>query len=1234
MGVKWTKEQQSAIIEKGQNILVAAAAGSGKTAVLVERIICKIINDGVDIDKLLVVTFTNAAASEMRERVLEAIYKKLEDNPDDDNLQKQITLLNKSSICTIDSFCLEIVRNNFFELDGVAPNFRIGDKVEIDLLKQEIIEEIFEKKYEEKNEEFQKLIKTYTTYSDDTPLKDLVLKIYGYIQSDPFPEKWLKDKIKMYDLENTFEEDFSETVWGKYILEDVEEQLIDIIKTLKKIERELVLDPELDKYQKIVENDIERLIDVKNTIDNWDITCTKMDPKLFLDWRGPKVESDLKVYAQTVRTTVKEKYKEKIMPIFISNSKEIRTDIYEMYDVLINLEKLVLEFKKEFTKRKREKNVVDFNDVEHLALSLLIKKNKETGEIEKTEIAKRYKEKFEEIAIDEYQDSNLLQEYILTSVSRDNNIFMVGDVKQSIYKFRQAMPELFLNKYEVYNKKEEGNIEEGLKIQLFKNFRSKKNVLDFTNVIFQNIMSKEAGDIDYVEEEYLNLGASYEPISQDEKIEINVIDFSGNLEEEIIEEPENEEDDEENKNDEIDNTEEKVEAIEVEAKYVATRIKEMIDNKYQVWDRKKDSYRDIMYKDIVILLRATKVPAPVFEQELIDMGIPVFSDGSQEYLASREIELIMNLLRIIDNPMQDIPLVTVLRSNIGNFTDDELVEIRLTDKYTNFYTCLENSKSNVNKELKEKIDKFLTKLAVWRKEQEYYALDEFIWKLYSQTGLYNFVGLMNNGELRQANLKMLFERARNFESASFKGLYNFIKFIEKLKISSQDMDSAKIIGENDDVVRIMSIHKSKGLEFPVVFLSNTSKRFNFQDLKDNIILHQELGLGIKYIDYDKQITFDTLTKKAIKNKVRIETLSEEMRILYVALTRAKEKLIVTGISRDYQKAFDKFKEQIDIYSKEDGKINPIFVKKYITYLDWMLLVYYYDKFDMDKYTLLQIHNNEKVIKKAKKLVSKENKKEFNLRDLNKNTINKEELEKIEKMLNYEYTNKLSITIPTKSSVTKLKELMNKEQNILKDNQNTNKEQSQTNTIEITYKKPDFMKEQTKEELTGAQKGTLLHLCMQKLDINIEYTKELLKSMINSMVNENIISSVEAEGINIEKIFKFTNSSLWKDMKKAKLIYKEKPFYITIPAKEIYNQEIEENIIVQGIIDLFYIDENDNIILVDYKTDYIEHGKEKVFILKYKAQLDLYERALKDVYKKEVFKKVIYSTYLEKELEVE
>ena len=1233
--VKWTEEQLQAIHEKGSNILVAAAAGSGKTAVLVERIINKIINEQIDIDRLLVVTFTNAAAAEMRERILEAIYKKLEENPENENLQRQITLLNKASICTIDSFCLDVVRNHFYELENISPNFRIADTTEMELLKQEVLEDIFEEKYENQDEDFAQLINTYTSYRDDTPLKELILKIYTFIQSNPFPNKWLDEKIEMFNIQD-LEQDFSKHPWGEILLKEVKEELVDDINTLKEQEQNLVKNPELEKYSQTISDDIDKLEMLKADLDSWNKAYTIYNNLTFATWPRQKIDSEIKDQAKLVRDDIKKKLSKKLNKIFIYDSKDANQDISDMYPVLVKLKNLIFIFEEEFTKRKRNKNIVDFHDIEHLALEILIRQT--DGKAEPTEVAKSYREKFLEIAIDEYQDSNMVQEYILTAISNGNNIFMVGDVKQSIYKFRQAVPELFLSKYKSYKLKKQKEDNDSLKIQLFKNFRSRENVLDFTNLIFQDIMSENLGEIDYTEEEYLNLGANYENSTQKLETEINIIDLKEKEENPTngttmgTQETEGDEDVGET-------VEERVEDIQVEARFVANKIKSLIESHFQVFDKKTGGYRDIKYKDIVILLRSTKTNAPIFEEEIMNLGMPVFSESSQEYLDSIEIQTIMSLLKIIDNPIQDIPLVTVLRSHIGNFTDDELVEIRLADKYDNFYTAMQKAKINVDDKLKLKIDTFLNNLEKWRKEKEYLALDEFIWKLYSDTHYYTYVGLMPNGDLRQANLKMLFERAKQYETASFKGLYNFIQFIEKLHIGSNDLGAAKLIGENDDVIRIMSIHKSKGLEFPIVFLSATGKQFNLMDLNQNILLHQELGIGVKYIDYERQVQYDTLTKEAIRNKILTETLSEEMRILYVALTRAKEKLYITGLKKDYEKEIENMQKQVGRYHKTNNKINYILVKKYKKYLDWILLVYLYEKENNKDTYKLNVWSKQELLKSF----AKPEEEIINIKEqIESKKIEKTTIKELDSILKYNYTYQLATTIPTMTSVTKIKQMQNENDNIDSKKESKIKAESEIKLLakteeqtenSLTFAKPEFLREDKNEEITPAQKGTLVHMCMQRLNEKKTYTIEDIKILIEDLVKKEIITENEAKSINPYKVFEFTKSAIWESLKTAKKVYKEKPFFINISAKEIYKEDLEEEILVQGIIDLYYITQKDEIVLVDYKTDYVEQGKETELINKYITQLELYKQALEESLQKKVDKVYIYSVYLGKEIEI-
>ena len=1200
--------------------------GSGKTAVLVERIINKVINDKVDIDKILIVTFTSAAASEMRERILEAIYKKIEEDPSNTDLQRQIILLNKANISTIHSFCLDVIRNNFYEIDASA-NFRVADSAEVELLKQEIIDDLFEEKYVSEDKSFEKLLNIYTNYRGDENLRQLILNIYRFIQSSPFPEKWLNDQVEKFNLKDKLENDFSETKWGEILLENFKEELTDSILKLKQVQKNLARFEELAKYQAVIENDIANLENLENNSNLWESAYNNAITLAWAKWPSDRrITLEIKDQAKDIRDSVKKKVASTIDKYLIYNSKQANSDIYEMYDALSSIKELVIEFTNKFAAKKKEKNIVDFNDIEHFALNILVKID-ENGEITETDVAKKYKEKFEEIAIDEYQDSNLVQENILKSVSKGNNIFMVGDVKQSIYKFRQARPELFLEKYKKYNVKGE-EIDKGLKIQLFKNFRSRENILDLTNLIFENIMSEKLGDICYNENEYLNYGANYpEPEGVPGEYagiaELNIIDLKA---------PEidiyKDEDDAQSEEELVPESEERVEDVVLEAKYVAKKIKELIDSDYIVYDRKK-GYRKITYKDIVVLLRSTKISAPIFEKEISNLNMPVFSDVSSEYLESMEIQTIMCLLKVIDNPMQDIPLVTVLRSSIGGFTDNELVEIRGNEKNISFYESLKNKYESLNgvtddklNDLKNKIEIFLNNLKKWQSEEKYMALDELIWQIYSDTNFYNYVTLLPNGGLRQANLKILFERAKQYESASFKGLFNFINFIDKLHSNSGDLSAAKLIGENEDVIRIMSIHKSKGLEFPVVFLSCTGKQFNLQDLNENIILHQDLGFGPKYINSDMRIEYTTLAKEAIRLKTKVETLSEEMRVLYVALTRAKEKLIITGISKDVQKSLKEKEDLIQMYKNDCNEINHVLLKKYKSYLDWIELVYFnniekindYMNVNIVKKTdLIKELNQDEIVDEEENLITKLNKRA--------NELDKENIRELSKSLKWKYNYIESSVIPTKTSVTKLKEAENEKIISIEELE------GQSEESKFAVARPQFLNEDV--QITSAQKGTLMHLCFQKLDEHKEYTKEMIQKLVDDLVYRKIITKLEAEAINTYKLYSYTKSELFKQLKNAKKVYKEQPFYISLKADEVYGNDAKDNILVQGIIDLYFINQDDEVVLVDYKTDYVEKGKEDELVKKYEKQLEIYKKALEQALGKNVDKCYIYSVYLEK-----
>ena len=927
---KWTNEQLSAIKTRNCNLLVAAAAGSGKTAVLVERIIEIITNEEnqIDIDRLLVVTFTNAAAAEMRERIASAISKELDRNPTSKNLQRQLTLLNRSNITTMHSFCLDVIKNNFHRIE-LDPLFRIGDQTEVALIKSEVIEELFEDKYEEDDEEFINLVEAFSSYKNDDSIKELVLDLYNFTMSGPWPEKWLKDSAEAFNISTLKELDNSK--WVKVLTESIKIEISGYIKMMKKainiVNETDGLEPYIQNFSSELEtleniyfklgNGLEEMYEALSTIEFSRLKSIKKDSVS---------DEDAQNTVKKIRDDIKKKLSDLTKNTFSVVPKDMLNNIRGAYSNIKKLSELVLEFGDRFSKHKKEKNILDFNDLEHLCLKILIDHDDDNNIIPSS-VALDFKNYFDEVLVDEYQDSNRVQETIIGLVSRkqsDNpNVFMVGDVKQSIYRFRQAKPELFIEKYNYY-KIDEG---ENRKIQLYKNFRSREEVIDAVNYLFKELMSVTVGELEYTDNEALNLGASYKETTDENSIiggpiEVNIVNKNyDNSDEEITE-----------------GDYEEIDSVNLEGRIVARKIKELMSTKdgkvFNVLDKETGEYRPVKYKDIVILLRATKNWSEILLDELGSEGIPVYADTGSGYFESIEIRTMMSLLKVIDNPMQDVPMLALLKSPIMSFSSEELSDIRLVNKEKYFYEniiTISEDKSYPDS-IKNKCINFLDNINKWRKKSIYMAIDEFIWYLYMDTAYYGYVGAMPNGVLRQANLKILFQRAKQFEETSFKGLFNFINFINKVTKSSGDMGSAKILGENEDVVRIMSIHKSKGLEFPIVFLCGTGKNFNLMDLNKGILYHDELGLGPDFIDLEKRVSIGTLAKESIKKKMKLETLSEEMRILYVACTRAKEKLIITGAVGDIKKSIDRW---INSASLDKNKILESEVLKGKSFIDWI-----------------------------------------------------------------------------------------------------------------------------------------------------------------------------------------------------------------------------------------------------------------------------------------------------------
>ncbi|VYT64770.1 helicase-exonuclease AddAB subunit AddA [Clostridium butyricum] len=1248
---KWTDEQLSAIKTRNCNLLVAAAAGSGKTAVLVERIIRIITNkdNPVDIDKLLVVTFTNAAAAEMRERIAAAISKALDKEPTSKNLQKQLTLLNRANITTMHSFCLDVIKNNFHKID-LDPSFRIGDQTEGILIKDEVIETLFEEKYDQEDTEFTSLVEAFSTYKNDDNLKELIINMYNFIMSGPWPENWLKENAEAFNIETM--EKLNNSKWVLVLKNSIKVEIEGYIKMLEKAIEIINLTDGLEPYLETFSNELYSIKNAYNSIDCglddiYSSLCSISFGRLKSIKKDKVSDENVQNTVKSIRDDIKKKISELINNTFSVTPEEMLINIKGAYPTIKKLTEIVLEFGEKFSQKKKEKNILDFNDLEHLCLKILSDKD-ENGNIIPSKTAIEFKNLFDEVLVDEYQDSNNVQETIIELVSRRKdefpNVFMVGDVKQSIYRFRQAKPELFMEKYINYTLEESNN----RKIQLYKNFRSRKEVIDGVNYIFKEIMSETVGELEYTDEEALNLGASYEN-SEDE----NVI-LGGPIEVNIIEKSIEESDLNKEKLDEEDFENEEIEGVNLEGKIVAKRIKELMtttgNNVFKVLDKETGEYRPIKYKDIVILLRATKNWSESLLDELGQEGIPAYADTGSGYFESIEIRTIMSLLRVIDNPMQDVPVIAVLKSPIMGFSAEDLCIIRLKNKekyfYENIADIAEGNICDISEELITRCKGFLEKLEIWRNKAIYMPIDEFIWYLYMDTAYYGYVGAMPNGVLRQANLKILFQRAKQFEQTSFKGLFNFINFINKLTKSSGDMGSAKILGENEDVVRIMSIHKSKGLEFPVVFLCGTGKQFNLMDLNKNILYHDELGFGPDFVDLEKRVSIGTIAKEAIKKKMKLETLSEEVRILYVACTRAKEKLIITGTVNNIQKSIEKW---VSSASLDYNLILPSEILKGKSYLDWIGM------------SLCQ-HNDGKVLREkiaVSNEISKDDNSKWDIKlwkrsDIVVNnedgkleeekevklSILEEEYDKdvygeVDKRLSYKYPLKESTKLKSNISVSDLKKRNAEFIDQHVESINIEEVESKNNRTIIT---PKFLQEE--KGLTAAEKGTAVHFVMKKIDLDKVSSIHEIKDQIQYLYENDFILEEEMKAVNPSKILNFFKSDLGKMMtelhKEGKKIYRELPFYTEISSVNIDNtlsEEYEnEKVRLQGIIDCFF-EYNGESILLDYKTDYVSKDNEAELQKKYIKQLDYYSDAVFKITGKKVSKRYLYSFYLEKVIEI-
>lgn len=1250
----WTETQQKVIDARNKNLLVSAAAGSGKTAVLVERIIC-MISEGekpLDIDHLLVVTFTNAAATEMRERIGKALEVKLLAEPENQHLQKQISLLQSAQITTIHSFCLNVIRNYFHRID-LDPSFKIAEESEITLMKSDVIADILERWYEKDTEEFHAFVESYSYSKSDLPIEELILQLYDFSMSDSWPKRWIDRMRDKFDIKSLAE--MNETSWMKELMEYVEVVIGDL---LAKNSQALEVCEEAGgptAYEAALLSDRAILAALK------DISSYEEYAKLFSGISHERLSSKReegvipakKDRVKELREEVKKGLKDLGEQYFFQTPEEMLKDIQAAGAILQVLFDLTLDFMDEFAGKKEEKNLIDFGDLEHFALKILIDEEETTvqGRVVPTVAALELSEQFEEILIDEYQDSNMVQETILRSISREDlgspNRFMVGDVKQSIYKFRLAMPEIFLEKYHTYScdaLKEDGTINYYQRIDLDKNFRSRQSVLGYVNDIFEQIMQKPVGGIIYDAAAALKYGGLYE-IMQETEGEIEQSRLANEVElllttEETSKQEEKSARFEENGLDVVEETvNEQEEAVytkkELEARAIARRIKKLTDPStgLLIYDQKENGYRTAAYRDIVILLRSMSGWSEVFVNTLMQEGIPAYADTGTGYFQTLEIMTVLNMLRIIDNPRQDIPLVGVLYSPIAGFHMTELALIRAAGRNSSMYTALlsyvagDQGIASEQELLRKKVANFLAQLEGFRAMVNHVPIHELLQLVLEQTGYYYYVCAMPGGEQRKANIDMLISQAVRFEKGSYSGLFHFIRYIEKLHKYEVDFGEATTSGEQDDTVRIMSIHKSKGLEFPIVIVAGMSKQFNTQDLRNSIILHSELGVGPEYIDSKKRTKVPTLLKKVIQKKVQIENLGEELRVLYVAMTRAREKLILSGFLKGSE----------EMRQKEFSFFELLNAK---SFLDWVLpaMLNRMGGIPIPEESSYQIEDRGMKITVISKeeLLSEEmaiqlfvRKDKEELKSIKPEMIYDSVIkDEIKSRFNYLYPYHMDAGLKVKMTVSELKKLGQFQD----EDQSLKLYQAEPSVNSAIV--PKFIK-QTEEISSGTDRGTLYHKVLELIDLARIYSREDLQAELNRLVNLGKLKEDEIKKLKQDYIYSFAASEVAERMRRAQsagVLYKEQQFVMGIKASEVAKEcGSDELILIQGIIDV-YFEEEDGLVLLDYKSDLV--ANEKQLIQRYHIQLDYYKRALEQMLSRRVKEIIIYSLPLASEIHME
>ena len=1194
--VSYTNEQNAVIYEKNKNILVSAAAGSGKTAVLVERILRIVEEERVDINRMLIVTFTNAAAGEMRERISKAFAKRLgQEGHHTAFLQDQMIKISEASISTLHSFCIDVLRQ-FFHAADISPSFAMATEANVSVLKAKSLEEVLEESYERGDETFFQLVDAYGGNKSDKAFVELVNRIYQFIQGQPYPLEWLKQKSEQLDCSK---EEFLQSDVMQFFLKQLK---FEVDKILSSCEEGFRISVRHDlPYLENLEDDKLQIQQLKKALEEGlDAFVRALGTISFGRLKTvTKAQKESGSFSEEILNTVKEIRNQDIKKAVENLKKTVGTGNQERYyqqmknmaPLMMELYRFVEQFSLRYQEKKKEQEILDFSDLEHLVLKLL----------EDDSIRQVLQHKYEYIFFDEYQDSNLVQETIIHAICRNNNLFFVGDMKQSIYGFRLAEPKLFHERYDNYKNSQDGL---SVTIDLSKNFRSRKEILDFCNDIFLSLMTEQLGEIDYTQEgQALVHGLEYP--EQSDSVELCLCEKS-----------------------------EEVSAISYQV--IAQKIQEL---QGRLWQNAKGEQKELQYRDMVVLMRSPKNSAKELEQILKEKGIPCYVDYSSVGFEVMEIYRLLEYLRVIDNEMQDEALLGAMVSFFGGFREDELAEIRSHRREGSFYDAIqeyvksfeesvledssvsaENTDSVISKQrLQQKVKDFFEKVQYWRKRERFQPLSEFLWDLVTETGYLNYNALLEKGEERTENISGFIKKAEEYQSHEGEGLFGFLCYIDRILREKGDSLEVSALSESENVVRIMSIHKSKGLEFPVVFLADLQRQFYLPESRDSILLHNELGIGAREVNLDRGTYCDSLGKKVIQMKKKQEQLSEEVRILYVALTRAIDRLILVGEVA----SIPKFLEKVQSFNLTSQLNNGR------SYLHWIvsILVRHFNGRALRE-NIENIWNEEQGIDGNSKFqvsyYTEENLKEIEqvsyqtlAEKLQENCV--EDIEwkqKLEQRFLYEYPHQEEVQRAYKKGVTRyvkdkeeelydensvtiedLEPAFDMESNVGEEvsvcvNQDTEGEMTKFFEEHQQYRLPQFL--QKEKPLNAAQKGTLYHFVLQSLPIK-SYTTEELEEKLDELVVKELLYSEDRAQIDSSYLMKFFESEFGKRVISADKVYREKPFMLK-----------KDGYILEGIIDCYFLEEG-KLILFDFKTDQYRNPE------KHRAQLELYAEALEKNY---------------------